>query len=101
MNVNRTLMSEKADEPRTFLLSRITFVICFITAVGLFIGGFFTPPQGVIDGSILKGIGELLGFPLLLYAYRAIELGLKVKLVAGNTSIEISKKEEEREEDSQ
>ena len=91
MNATRTVRSEKADEPRTFLMSRITFAICFFVSVGLIVGGFFVPPMGVIDGSCLTAVGELLLFPTLLYAYRAVELGLRVKFQKGETSIEISK----------
>jgi predicted Kef-type K+ transport protein len=95
MNIAKTLKSERADEPRTFLMSRITFAICFFVSVGLIIGGFFVPPMGIIDGSVLTAVGELLLFPTLLYAYRAIELGLRVKFQKGETSIEISKQDDE------
>jgi len=93
MNASRTLRSEKADEPRTFLMSRITFAICFFVSVGLIIGGFFVPPMGVIDGSCLTAVGELILFPTLLYGFRAVELGLRVKFQKGETSIEISKQQ--------
>ena len=53
----------KTDGTRSFWLSRLTFVICFFVSVGLFIGGFFVPPMGVIDGSVLTAVGELLLFP--------------------------------------
>ena len=88
------LKSERADEPRTFLMSRITFAICFFVSVGLIVGGFFVPPMGVIDGSCLTAVGELLLFPTILYAYRAIELGLTVKFNHGDTSIEITKQKQ-------
>ena len=87
----KVLKEAKADEPRTFLMSRITFAICFFVSVGLIVGGFFVPPMGVIDGSCLTAVGELLLFPTLLYAYRAVELGLTVKFNHGDTSIEITK----------
>ena len=89
----KVLRSEKADEPRTYLMSRITFAICFFVSVGLIVGGFFVPPTGVIDGSVLTAVGELLLFPTLLYGFRAIELGLTVKFQKGDASIEISKEE--------
>ena len=95
----KILRNEKADEPRTFLLSRITFAICFFVSVGLIVGGFFVPPIGVIDGSCLTAVGELLLFPTLLYGFRAVELGLTVKFQKGETSIEISKDEKEDDED--
>lgn len=87
-----------ADEPRTFLLSRITFCVCFFVSVGLIVGGFFVPPMGVIDGSCLTAVGELLLFPTLLYGFRAVELGLTVKFQKGETSIEIHKEEAKDEE---
>jgi hypothetical protein len=49
--------------------------------------------MGIIDGSVLTAVGELLLFPTLLYGFRAIELGLRVKFQKGETSIEISKDE--------
>lgn len=92
----KAIKSEKADEPRTFLMSRITFAICFFVSVGLIIGGFFVPPMGIIDGSVLTAVGELLLFPTLLYGFRAVELGLTIKFQKGDASIEISKDEEEK-----
>ena len=90
----KVLNDAKADEPRTFMMSRITFAICFFVSVGLVVGGFFVPPMGVIDGSCLTAVGELLLFPTILYAYRAIELGLTVKFNHGDTSIEITKQKQ-------
>lgn len=87
----KLVKNEKADEQRTYLMSRITFAICFFVSVGLIIGGFFVPPMGVIDGSVLTAIGELLLFPTLLYGFRAIELGLTIKFQKGDATIEISK----------
>ena len=87
----RKIKSEKADEPRTFLLSRITFAICFFVSVARIVCGFIVPPLGAIDPSCLTAVGELLLFPTILYAYRAIELGLTVKFNHGDTSIEITK----------
>lgn len=80
---------------RTFWLSRVTFAICFFVSVGLIIGGFFVPPMGVIDGSVLTAVGELLLFPTLLYGFRAVELGMRVKFQKGETSVSIDKGGEE------
>ena len=90
MNVSKV---SPADENRTQLMLRITFAPCFFVSVGLIVGGFFVPPIGIIDGSCLTAVGELLLFPTLLYGFRAIELGLRVKFQKGETSIEISKHE--------
>lgn len=75
---------------QTFWLSRVTFIVCFFVSVGLIVGGFFVPPMGVVDGSVLTAVGELLLFPTLLYGYRAIEMGLRVKFQRGETSVEVS-----------
>ena len=95
MSRTRVLRSELADEPRTFLMSRITFAICFFVSVGLIVGGFFVPPMGVIDGSVLTAVGELLLFPTLLYGYRAVELGMKVKFQKGETTVSVGKEDAE------
>jgi sugar phosphate permease len=79
----------KTDGTRSFWLSRITFAICFFVSVGLIVGGFFVPPMGVIDGSVLTAVGELLLFPTLLYGYRAVELGMKVKFQKCNATLEV------------
>ena len=47
--------------------------------------------MGIIDGSVLTSVGELLLFPTLLYGFRAVELGLEIKFQKGETSIEIHK----------
>ena len=62
------------------------------------VGGFFVPPMGIIDGSVLTAVGELVLVPTLLYGFRAVELGMKVKFQKGETSISIHKEEEEKEE---
>lgn len=92
MNISKVTTT---DESRTQLMLRVTFALCFFVSVGLIVGGFFTPPMGVIDGSCLTAVGELLLFPTLLYGFRAVELGMRIKFQKGETSIEISKKHED------
>lgn len=70
---------------------RIVTAICFVISVVLLIAGFLLPPMGVIDGSVLTAVGELLLFPVIIYGFRAIELGLEVKIQKGDTSVEIHK----------
>ena len=60
-------MKINIEGKQTFWLSRVTLIICFFVSVGLIVGGFFTPPMGVVDGSVLTAVGELLLFPTLLY----------------------------------
>lgn len=69
----------------------ITFIATLVTSIGLFIGGFFCPPMGVIDSSILQAAGILLGFvPFaeLPDIVRMISEGKKFKFTHGNVTIE-------------
>ena len=96
-------MIAMANEVKTgrnsYLMSRLVFFLSFFVSVGLIVGGFFVPPMGVIDGSVLTSVGELLLFPTLLYGFRAVELGLRVKFQKGETSIEIHKDEEDADQE--
>lgn len=78
---------------------RIVTAICFVISVLLIIAGFLIPPMGVIDGSVLTAVGELLLFPVVIYGFRAIELGLEVKIQKGDTSVEIHKDDGDGDQD--
>lgn len=71
----------------------IPFWICLICTIGLLIGGFFVPPMGVIDGSILTGCGLLFGWGTLAQIPTIIEVAGYAKISSGNTTIEISKED--------
>ena len=76
-------------------ICKATFAVCFITSLALIIAGFLLPPMGVIDGSVLTAVGELLLFPSLLYGFRAVELGLDVKFEKGDAALTIKKESNE------
>jgi hypothetical protein len=69
---------------------RIIFIICLAISAGLIVGGFFVPPKGVIDGSVLKGSGVLLGYAALAVAMHALRLGYDLKVSHGDTALEIN-----------
>lgn len=69
----------------------IPFWICLIVSIGLLVGGFFTPPMGVIDGSVLTAVGLLFAFGALAQIPIIIEVAGYAKISSGNTTIEISK----------
>lgn len=54
------------------------FIVCLAIAVALFVGGFFCPPMGVIDGSVLKAAGILFGFAALAVAGQNLANGKEV-----------------------
>ena len=59
----------------------------------LIIGGFLLPPMGIIDGSVLTAVGELLMFGVLAQVPGLIEAakdGKSVKISKGDFSAEVS-----------
>ena len=49
------------DNSKTVIIY-VAACIAFITGVGLVIAGFIVPPTGIISGSVLTALGELLTF---------------------------------------
>lgn len=75
------------------------FWICLIVSVGLFIGGFFVPPTGVIDGSVLKAVGMLLGFGALGQAPVLLESLKSAKFTKGDMTVEVTRGKHHRPEE--
>lgn len=61
-------------------------VFIAVAAFALFLAGFFVPPLGVIDGSVLKAGGEMLGFVAILFAWYAFKHGGTASVSHGDTS---------------
>ena len=76
-----TNQAHHADKP--------IFYVCLTMAVLLFVGGFFCPPIGVIDGSVLTAAGILLGFAALGIAGQNLANGKDVIFHHGQTEITI------------
>lgn len=93
-----TIMFGKEIEDRAF---RIAALILLLVGIGMFIGGFFVPPLGIIDGSVITVFGELLGAIGILFAWdctaRAIMKGVETEVTHKDTTIKLgakSKKED-------
>lgn len=59
-------------------VDKYIFFVCLGVAIALFIGGFFCPPMGVIDGSVLTAAGILFGFAALGIAGQNLANGKEV-----------------------
>ena len=69
------------------------FSITLATSLLLIVGGFLLPPMGIIDGSVLTAVGELLMFGLLAQVPQLIESarnGRSIRLQKGDFSAEVS-----------
>lgn len=75
-------------------MCKMVFLTCLVISICLIVGGFFCPPQGEIDGSVLTAVGELFAFPTLAYGFRAFELGYNLKVSHGDTTIEVTNDDE-------
>lgn len=62
-------------------------------SIALIVGGFFVPPFGIIDGSVLTAVGELLMFGVLAQVPKildAVRNGKSIKLQKGDLTISAS-----------
>lgn len=72
------------------------FYINLVVSILLIVGGFFCPPIGIIDGSVLTAVGLLLMFALLAQIPRIIDEarnGKSIKVKKGDFSAEVSSSE--------
>lgn len=69
----------------------IPFWICLICSIGLLVTGFLMPPIGEIHNSVITSVGLLFGFGVLAQIPIIIEVAGYAKISSGNTTIEISK----------
>ena len=77
-----------------------TFYLTLAISLLLIIGGFLLPPMGIIDGSVLTAVGELLMFGVLAQLPALIDAaknGKSIKLTKGDSSIEVSSTQDESE----
>lgn len=65
-----------------------------IVSFGLLIAGFLLPPPGIIDPTVIKAVGELMGFAAIWMLPRAITAGKNIKLEHGSTTITLNNKDE-------
>ena len=82
------------DTKKTYLIS---FWVSLTISLGLLITGFFMPPQGQIDGSVLEATGLLFLWPALAFGAKALEEGKTAKIQKGETMIVIGDAPEEEE----
>lgn len=72
------------------------FWLCLSISIALFIGGFFCPPMGVIDGSVLTAGGILMGFAALGIVGQNLANGKGVTFQHGETEVTIGDDDDEQ-----
>lgn len=71
------------------------FYTTFVLSILLIIGGFFVPPIGVIDGSVLTAVGLLLLFATVEKIPEAVKAGRNLKIQKGEFEIEVANKDQD------
>ena len=74
-----------------------TFYLTLAISLLLIVGGFLLPPMGIIDGSVLTAVGELLMFGVLAQVPALIDAaknGKSVKISKGDFSAEVTSADE-------
>jgi len=67
----------------------VAFWVTLLISIGLIVGGFFAPPTGIVDGSIMTSVGELFLWPTLALAAKTIHEGRVAKFKIGNNTIDL------------
>lgn len=80
---------------RNYLQSNLFFWLFSIIGVILIIVAFILPPLSVIDNTVLIAVGEINGMIALGAVIKAIDKGESATFTHNNTSITISKDEDE------
>lgn len=83
-----------ADIIKNFVLTKWTVYLWALIALALGVGGFFCPPMGQIDGSVLTFVGELFCAPLLVSVIDGIHEGRKTMIRKGDLEVTIEDQKE-------
>ena len=63
------------------------FYCTLCVSIALIVGGFLVPPLGIIDGSVLTAVGELLAFATLAQVPQTFK---HITITKGDFKIEVS-----------
>lgn len=69
-----------------------TFYTTLVLSILLLVGGFLSPPMGIIDSSVLTAVGLLLSFATLAQlpqTLKAIAQGRTIRLTKGDLTAEV------------
>ena len=70
------------------------FYLNLAVSILLIIVGFIVPPTGVIDGSVLTAVGELVMFSEVPSIIEAAKNGKSIRVKKGDFSAEVSSSED-------
>lgn len=68
----------------------IIAIVLAIVAITLIIAGFLVPPLGVIDGSVLTAVGEIVFLITIFFVWDCVTKGKIAKIKKGDIEASIS-----------
>ena len=68
----------------------IIAIVLALVAIGLVIAGFLVPPLGVIDGSVLTAVGEIVLLVTIFFVWDCVTKGKIAKIKKGDLEASIS-----------
>ena len=68
----------------------IITIVLAIVAITLIIAGFLVPPLGVIDGSVLTAVGEIVFLVTIFFVWDCVTKGKIAKIKKGDLEASIS-----------
>ena len=72
-------------------ITKVLTIALAIVATLLIVAGFFVPPMGIIDGSVMQGAGEIIGMITIFSAWdligEAIHKGIEASFMRVDTFI--------------
>ena len=68
----------------------IIAIVLAIVAITLIIAGFIVPPLGVIDGSVLTAVGEIVFLVTIFFVWDCVTKGKIAKIKKGDLEASIS-----------
>lgn len=68
----------------------IIAIVLAIVAITLIIAGFLVPPLGVIDGSVLTAVGEIIFLVTIFFIWDCVTKGKIAKIKKGDLEASIS-----------
>lgn len=80
---------------KNYLENNLFFWLFSLAGLGLIVASFILPPLGIIDNSVLVGIGEIDGFIALGAVIKAIDKGSSASIKHNGTEFTINKDEQE------
>lgn len=76
---------------KNFLRDHPLFDIFSFISIALIVASFIVPPTGVIDPSVLAGVGEIFAWGALYILLVAIERGTPASISHNNTTVTVNK----------